>query len=154
MTTPKPAVGRPPKPPIERLFNLVAKTPEGCWEYAARTRQGRSYRQIALRVDGKSVLVYAHRLAYEHFRGPIPDGLQLDHLCRNRTCVNPEHLEPVTPKVNTRRARALITHCPAGHKYDHENTRISPDGRRYCSICKRAQTRASRERRKASNGCE
>jgi hypothetical protein len=122
---------------MERLMRLVTRNEDGCWEYAAETRGGNSYRQIRVDVGGELVAIYAHRVAYEHLVGPIPAGMQLDHLCRNRMCVNPEHLEPVTPRENTRRARALIRECPSGHPYGPENTRFAPDGRRYCAQCKR-----------------
>jgi hypothetical protein len=140
------ATGRPPRPVMERIMRMVVKSEAGCWEYAAHSRKGNSYRQVNVYVDGKQVLRYAHRVAYEHFVGEIPDGLQLDHVCRNRVCVNPAHLEPVTASENRRRATALITHCPQGHPYDETNMRVQPDGRRYCRECKRAR------HRRASNG--
>lgn len=135
-------LGRPPRPVLERLRDNLTFTADGCWEYASHSRRGRSYRQIQLVQNGERVLRYAHRVVYELMVAPIPDGLQLDHLCRNRMCVNPQHLEPVSPKENTRRARALITECPSGHAYDAENTAFSPDGRRYCRACKRVKALA------------
>jgi hypothetical protein len=86
----------------------------------------------------------AHRIAYELLIGLIPDGLQLDHLCRTPSCVNPAHLEPVTRLENLRRGihvNRSKTHCPAGHAYDAENTYIE-GGRRHCRICLRAHGRA------------
>lgn len=138
--------GRHPRPIMERLMCLVTVVDSGCWEYAAGTRAGTSYRQIGVVVDGKQRFIYAHRVAYENLVGPIPEGMQLDHLCRNRMCVNPHHLEPVTPKENTMRARALIQECPSGHPYGPENTRYQPDGRRYCAECKRIRGRLRRAR--------
>lgn len=132
-------------------MKLVTFAESGCWEYA-KNRAGDSYRQVSVRVDGKPVLIYAHRLVYEQLIGTIPDGLQLDHLCRRRLCVNPSHLEPVTPKENTRRAKALIQACPIGHPYGADNSRFQRDGRRYCRECKRIKaldrSRADTARRK------
>lgn len=88
--------------------------------------------------------VAAHRWAYEFCVGPIPVGLELDHLCRVRACVNPEHLEPVTHRVNILRGvsptaiHARKTHCPQGHPYNEANTYLRPAGNRECRLCKRA----------------
>jgi len=103
---------------------------------------------------------YAHRMAYELMVGPIPEGLQLDHLCKVRNCVTPDHLEPVTHAENTRRSYAGLatgamqkakTHCPQLHEYTPENTGVY-QGRRYCKECKRIKSREgmrkSREKRK------
>lgn len=85
-------------------------------------------------------LLSAHRFSYELEIGPIRDGLTIDHLCRNRGCVRPSHLEPVTRKVNTLRGETIVaahaakTHCPKGHPYDEVNTRLY-EGRRYCKQC-------------------
>lgn len=94
--------------------------------------------------------VTSHRFMYEIWYGrPVPDGLVLDHLCRNRRCLNPLHLEAVTQRVNILRGRgptahnALKTHCPAGHEYSVENTYIHR-GMRYCRTCKRDRPRAKR----------
>ena len=85
----------------------------------------------------------AHRVSWELFRGGIPDGLDIDHLCRNRGCVNPEHLEPVTTQVNVLRSDnftadyAKRTHCDAGHLLEGGNLIIRSDGGRRCRQCKR-----------------
>lgn len=82
----------------------------------------------------------AHRKIYEAIIGPIPAGLNIDHLCRNRACVNPWHMEPVTQHVNVMRGsspwakHAKATHCPSGHAYDEENTYLYR-GSRYCRTC-------------------
>ena len=109
-------------------------------------------------VDGK--VVYAHRWAYEYFVGPIPDGLDIDHVCHNdsgcelgfdcphRRCVNPNHLEAVPHHVNLARGNgntgainAAKTHCPQGHPYSGENLYVDPRGSRQCRACKREANR-------------
>lgn len=94
--------------------------------------------------------VGAHRAMYELMVGEIPEGLHLDHLCRNPICVNPGHLEPVTPQENWRRGfsptrlHALRTHCVNGHPFDQENTYIRPDtGTRQCKACGRERRAAA-----------
>jgi hypothetical protein len=82
-----------------------------------------------------------HRWMYEYFNGPIPDGLEIDHLCKTKRCVNPDHLEPVTHAVNMARYAATITHCPLGHAYTEENTLRKRKGRA-CRTC--ANTRWGR----------
>jgi len=89
----------------------------------------------------------AHRFAYEALVGPIPEGLKLDHLCRNRACVNPDHTEPVTDRVNTLRGfgptamNARATHCSEGHEFTDENTYLNQSGSRVCLTCMRAAQR-------------
>lgn len=121
----------------ERFWAKVEKT-DTCWFWTGgRTASGYG----AHRVDGRQV--GAHRLAYTFSVGPIPAGMQIDHLCRMKHCVNPAHLEAVTPRENTHRAQQQDgvgigkTHCPSGHLYDAENTRRKPDGRRVCKTCAR-----------------
>lgn len=127
-----------------RWWQKVIPT-DGCWHwtgYLSDQGYGRLW-------DGKAVQ-YAHRLSFEMFRGQIPDGLDLDHLCRNRGCVNPAHLEPVTRRENVSRGKALITHCPHGHEYTPQNTIYRKAGGRVCRTCQQAHRRACYLRHKAN----
>jgi hypothetical protein len=98
----------------------------------------------------------AHRASYELMIGPIPEGLELDHLCRVRRCVNPSHLEPVTHKENTLRGEgpsavhARKTHCIHGHELAGENLYLSPKGTRYCRTCKEMSRDKWRNKRRAA----
>lgn len=93
---------------------------------------------------------FAHKVAYEKVYGPVPPGLELDHLCRNRACFNPEHLEPVTHKVNMQRGSiGSRTSCQNGHEYTAENTRVEITGnrtRRRCRQCDMQRQQACRAR--------
>lgn len=91
---------------------------DDCWIWGGRFlgEYGRFYDK-----DTK-IMIPAHRLTYEDAKGAVPDGLELDHLCFNPPCVNPDHLEAVTHYENMQRLKALKTHCPQGHEYSPENT--------------------------------
>ncbi len=97
-----------------------------------------------MRIEGR--LKYAHRVAYEQTVGPVPSGLELDHRCRIRCCVNPAHLEAVTRQENVRRGtqgwdQKAKTHCAQGHEFSPENTHRTKEGYRQCIQCKRETTR-------------
>ncbi len=120
-------------PIIERFWEKIEPVPfSGCWIWVA-SLDGKGYGKINI----GGVITAAHRFSYTHYIGIIPDGLELDHKCRVRSCVNPDHLEPVTHLENVRRGQvANRTHCPKGHAYDAENTYVYK-GKRQCRICVR-----------------
>ncbi len=143
----------PPVIPIGQRFWPKVEKSAGCWEWRggrAKTGYGQFWRK------GKTEL--AHRIAYELSVGPIPAGLQLDHLCRNHGCVNPSHLEAVLPKVNYLRGvsplanNARKTHCANGHVLTGENLYLRPTGRG-CRVCRRdAGTKYEEAHRDARKG--
>ena len=138
-----------------RLLGYVLQE-NGCWEWVG-SHTGAGYGKIWR--GGK--LKMAHRVTYEEAKGPIPVGLTLDHLCRNRGCVNPDHLEPVTHRVNLLRGRspsaicAKKTHCHKGHLFDTANTYLTLDGKRSCRSCHRAAERLRKKLlREARQECQ
>ncbi len=129
--------------------NIHVNSESGCWDWGGTVRED-GY--------GKYHKTYSHRLVYVALIGPIPDGLELDHLCRNRRCCNPLHLEAVTRRVNILRSPIAApafqrnkTACPKGHPLDGDNVRMeSSNGRQWraCVTCRRAKD----ERRRRAVG--
>lgn len=142
------------------LFRFIQKfricETTGCWLWIGGTNST-GYGCFRIGRSKKS----AHVVSYEHFVGPKPEGLELDHLCRVRNCVNPEHLEPVTHAENIRRSplhpSALLRarmHCPQGHPYSGDNLykRVDRTGRiwRICVTCSRKRQAVAVQRNLAA----
>lgn len=124
------------RPRLLDLFESRSTRPvEGCWSWDGATND-LGYGQLWF---GEHRMVYAHRFAYEHFVGPIPDMYVIDHLCRNPNCCRPDHLEAVTHRENIKRGRAgTKMACKYGHDWhDPKNVHIRRDGRRWCAACQR-----------------
>jgi hypothetical protein len=126
--------------------------PNGCWLWTGAINK---YGYGHFKLDSKTYR--AHRIVYQYLIGEIPKGLEPDHLCRVRSCVNPAHLELVTHKVNIQRGKKTRkigawqrskTHCPQGHPYDEVNTYIRPDGKRGCRKCISKHSIESKRRKK------
>lgn len=126
----------------ERFWNRLRETADGCWEWAEYVDE-KGYGRFW---DG-SRTIRAHQYSYSALVGDVPAGLELDHLCRNRRCANPYHLDPVTHAVNMARsdnillANAAKSHCLRGHEFTPENTYAKNDGGRQCRACDRERTR-------------
>lgn len=140
-----PATLQRAKPLHERfLEKFVVDEETGCWVWQAQTAR-KGYARFR-HPSGQ----LAHRYAYEHYVGPIPDGMTIDHLCRNQGCVNPAHMEAVTATENSLRAHALRTTCPRGHDYDKVHVRSDGRAKRGCSRCEREYFRDRYLRSKAA----
>lgn len=145
---------RKTKPPTRNLVDRIAANIEidpesGCWLWTG-TKLPNGYAVVPVTRSQ----AYAHRASYEAHVGPIPHGFEIDHICHtndadcregddcpHRSCVNPEHLEPVTRRENALRGHGFIaenaakTHCPQEHEYTVENTYVKPNGTRRCRRC-------------------
>ena len=141
-------VGPEPPPKLHTRFWAKVAFGPGCWIWTAGVRGGLRGGYGLFSLDGR--MVDAHRVAYELLIGPVPARLTLDHLCRNRPCVRPDHLEPVSGRVNTLRGDSLsarnarVTHCPQGHRNDLFNTYVH-NGMRFCRACRNARSRSHRK---------
>jgi hypothetical protein len=145
---------KPPKPVVEkptteqRFWSRVDRSAgdDACWPWIG----AKTYRGYGAFWDGKKHS-NGHRYSYELHSGvEIPDGMQIDHLCRVTYCVNPKHLELVTRKENMRRMGDAVTHCRMGHAYAPENTYKDKRGSRSCLICRRARSTAWWDSQKAA----
>lgn len=142
-------IGRPPIAPSIRFWRLVEKT-ETCWIWRGKKHRG-GYGHFNDNRGG----IYVHRFAYEEVNGPIPPNLTIDHLCLNRACVRPSHLEAVSMRENILRgsghaARNILkTHCRAGHPFEGRNL-IRRGTERICRICFRAAQRRCWRKRHAT----
>ena len=125
-----------------RIARKITVQSDGCWTWKGpMTPNGYGKWRVGPGKPERAV----HRIMWEDANNtPVPEGQQLDHLCRNRRCCNPSHLEVVTPSENTRRqdhANRKKQECPRGHSYTEENTRIDAKGRRICRACDRERAR-------------
>jgi len=128
---------------------VKVRGPDECWPWSG-AHNSRGYGTC--QVDGHNV--QAHRVAYRLTVGEIPAGLVLDHLCRNRWCQNPTHLEPVTCKENIRRGKLYRSHCSAGHELTEDNIQRTKDGYRVCLTCEEIRKNTPRKKRILSETCK
>lgn len=153
--------GRWKKSLEDRFWDKVdVSDPYRCWLWTAASagRPGAKYGRFFAgerSAGGHPRAAQAHRVAYELLVGPIPEGLEIDHLCRNTLCVNPDHLEPVSNLENQRRGFSPMqdqrkqTHCKRNHPFNEKNT-YHWHGMRRCRVCQAEDTRRHREKKRAA----
>jgi len=130
---------------VQRVLTKVQPGSGSCVE-TTYSVGSHGYGQVGWReVDGTVRMALTHRVAYAAYRGDIPDGLTVDHICRNRRCINPMHLRLLTNVANASdNGNARKTHCPEGHPYEGDNVYRNPNtGHRYCRECARIRRQAS-----------
>lgn len=147
----RPAPQRPPRDPWTILLSKRAITDTGCWVRAdGRQLNAYGYQRVSNGDRRKSTGWFAHRLAYERCVGALDPELTIDHLCRNKRCFNPDHLEEVTNAENNARGfstsanNARKTHCKRGHELSGTNLYRAADGSRQCRTCRRMRRRAAK----------
>lgn len=143
----------------ERFERLSIPEPNtGCWLWLGHVaKNGYGRMTVGHDLDEGAKTSSAHKVSYEYFVGPVPEGKILDHICRIRCCVNPEHLEPVTHQINVRRGMlsetnklrfSRQTHCKKGHLLSGENLRLTKIGFRLCRICQSAFKKSWRNKQR------
>jgi hypothetical protein len=137
---PKGVYQRKLRPILDRFLSFVVVDPEtNCWNWTGSVAENGYARFMPVK---RGTVQYAHRWAYLHYVGAIPNDRVIDHLCRSRRCVNPKHLDLVTQKENLRRGvgHGSETRCLHGHDFDTGNTYFDRLGRRQCRACARDRT--------------
>lgn len=133
-------------PEAERFYSYVTRT-DSCWYWLGTTIKG-GYGTFRRSVEFGGAKILAHRYSYSINKGDIPTNLEIDHLCKTRNCVNPDHLEAVTRTVNIQRSKRNV--CPRGHVYDE----LRPGNqygrfKRSCSLCRRESQRKAQQKRRS-----
>lgn len=129
----------------EHFLSQIKLVSDCWWWTGAYTPNGYGKFYTGRNENKKRIFVGAHRYSYQIFKGSIPEGLVLDHLCRNKRCVNPRHLEPVTTKENVARGATPTSFCPKGHAYEGYNLYILPNGYKQCRDCNNDRHRRRRQ---------
>lgn len=153
----KPSRNRRSEDVFRRFASKTKFDPETkCWEWTGhKTKEGYGLFDRFDKHEEKWWAQSAHRFSYEIYRGDIPEGLQLDHLCKNTGCVNPSHLEPVTAYENTHRSDSLTAkyalrdRCKHGHVYEEGSHKVHPRFGRVCLVCHRKRCREYMERKRS-----